>query len=92
MAVRRRYLEPHPVGRRLVAWYETVGPILAQRLEAHPRLKGMVRGMVEPFAQACHLFLETRAEPFDPAQGLVRSDSRRTEAHEPRKGRAGFAR
>jgi hypothetical protein len=48
MQVRRRYLEPHPLGQQLVAFYEAVGPSLAHFLDQHAWLKGMVRAIVRP--------------------------------------------
>jgi hypothetical protein len=67
MQVRRRYLEPHPVGQRLVTFYEAVGPSLARFLDQHAWLKGMVRGMVTPLVQACRLLVEPHGQsPWHP--------------------------
>jgi hypothetical protein len=60
MQVRRRYLEPHPAGRRLVDLYEFLGPSLARFLDQQAWLKGPVRRMVTPVVQACRLWESLR--------------------------------
>ena len=57
MQIRRRYLEPNPVGRRLVVFYEAMGPGWARSLDQHPALKPLIRFLVEPVAQACRLLV-----------------------------------